>query len=80
MKIVFGGIVVPAAVDPVADTHLIGEIFSCFGIDVAGKLVWFSTGRTGKTAVFPVVRFQYISFIDSLTNLSVRYKKKKDVI
>ena len=52
---------ISAIVHAVTDTHLIGEIFAGFRVDVAGKLMRFSTRGTGVTAVFTAVFFEMVA-------------------
>jgi hypothetical protein len=63
-EIVFRGVVVSAAGDPIANAYIVSKVLPCFLINVPGKLVGLVTGRTGITAVFAVVFFEMVSKCD----------------
>lgn len=63
MKVVFWGVVVATAGDPITNAYMIGQVFAGFLIDVAGELMRFMAGRAGVAVGFAFVFFQMIAVV-----------------
>ena len=61
MEILFGGVVVPAIILPVAPSHVRGKALPRPGIDIPGKYPFTVAGRALVTAPYPLVFFQFVS-------------------
>ena len=61
VEILFGSVVVPAIVLPVAAPHIRGKVLSRPGIDIPGKYPFMVAGRAFVPAPYPLIFFQFVS-------------------
>jgi len=61
VEILFGGVVVPAIILPVAAPHIRRKVLSRPGIDIPGKYPFTVAGRAFVPAPYPLVFFQFVS-------------------